>query len=298
MASRYCRFASKYCRMAGVAPAGSEDRQGTDIGVAGRTAGDAREYNIEPEQRPLSRLSPSTPRRAPAAPPCVRRPATVLERARRRSGARTHGAAPAGRADRARSRRPASRSTPSICSRSPPVPARSPACASASRRCRGWRWRRGLRDRAGLDARRARAAPAPSRRARAIAAWIDAQRGEVFAALYDPAAATVDARRRRRCRRPSRRSTRWTQALDARPLRFIGDGAVRYRDAIVRRALGERAEVRSSAAAAGGRCIGRIAAASIPSARVAPARRRPDLRPATGRRAGARAARRASRRRR
>ena len=32
MASRYCRFASKYCRMAGVAPAGSLDAGGEDIG--------------------------------------------------------------------------------------------------------------------------------------------------------------------------------------------------------------------------------------------------------------------------
>ncbi len=66
--------------------------------------------------------------------------------------------------------------------------------------------------------------------ARHIGAWIDAHRGEVFAELYAPdgrhvvAAATVDA--------PARTLEAW--ASDAtRPMRFIGDGAIRYQDQIV-----------------------------------------------------------------
>ena len=77
--------------------------------------------------------------------------------------------------------------------------------------------------------------------AEAIATWVDAHRGEVFAALFAPdgrtvlapatalsAAATLDA---------------WRDVLPAHGrVRFLGDGAVRYREIVVER-LGERALV-------------------------------------------------------
>lgn len=60
-----------------------------------------------------------------------------------------------------------------------------------------------------------------------VAAWIDAQRGEVFAALYDadgtrlvePSSEPPDATLRS-----------WSGPLASAPVRFIGDGALRYRD--------------------------------------------------------------------
>jgi tRNA threonylcarbamoyladenosine biosynthesis protein TsaB len=64
-----------------------------------------------------------------------------------------------------------------------------------------------------------------------IAAWMDAQRGEVFAALYAPDGATLlldpssDP--------PGRTLDRWRPALTGRE-RFIGDGALRYREVLER----------------------------------------------------------------
>jgi tRNA threonylcarbamoyladenosine biosynthesis protein TsaB len=62
-----------------------------------------------------------------------------------------------------------------------------------------------------------------------IAAWMDAQRGEVFAALYgaDGESLIVDPS----SEPPGRTLDRWAPHLTGRE-RFIGDGAVRYRDAI------------------------------------------------------------------
>jgi tRNA threonylcarbamoyladenosine biosynthesis protein TsaB len=62
-----------------------------------------------------------------------------------------------------------------------------------------------------------------------IAAWMDAQRGEVFAALYgaDGTSLVVDPS----AEPPGRTLERWTPHLTGRE-RFIGDGALRYRDAI------------------------------------------------------------------
>jgi tRNA threonylcarbamoyladenosine biosynthesis protein TsaB len=63
-----------------------------------------------------------------------------------------------------------------------------------------------------------------------VAAWMDAQRGEVFAAIYAAdgsraSEASSDA--------PERTLRRWSNLLASR-IRFIGDGARRYRDVIER----------------------------------------------------------------
>jgi len=77
-----------------------------------------------------------------------------------------------------------------------------------------------------------------------VAVWIDAQRGEVFATVYDgsvgrPLAAPSSAT-------PAATLESWRGALASRPVEFAGDGAVRYKDVIVQ-ALGERATVREPA---------------------------------------------------
>lgn len=91
-----------------------------------------------------------------------------------------------------------------------------------------------------------------------IATWVEAHRGEVFATLFAPdgrtilapptalsASATLDA---------------WRDVLPAHGrVRFLGDGAVRYREVVVER-LGERAAIDSEVARLAG-AIGLIAAA-------------------------------------
>jgi tRNA threonylcarbamoyladenosine biosynthesis protein TsaB len=73
------------------------------------------------------------------------------------------------------------------------------------------------------------------------AVWIDAHRGEVFASLFAPDGTTV-------LQPPSSLSPgatleRWRQTLaGCRPLRFTGDGAVRYHAAI-RDALGDEVSI-------------------------------------------------------
>ncbi len=73
-----------------------------------------------------------------------------------------------------------------------------------------------------------------------IAAWMDAQRGEVFAALFDasgrrvivePTAAT-----------PAQTLDRWRTLAGGAVPRFIGDGAVRYAS-IIRTALGPSVDI-------------------------------------------------------
>ena len=88
----------------------------------------------------------------------------------------------------------------------------------------------------------ARAANLPPGHARDdhIAPWMDAQRGEVFAAIYDPSARIVLVEPT--AARPAETLDAWTAAIGGRMLRFIGDGAVRYRDEITGR-LAERARV-------------------------------------------------------
>jgi tRNA threonylcarbamoyladenosine biosynthesis protein TsaB len=63
-----------------------------------------------------------------------------------------------------------------------------------------------------------------------IATWIDAQRGEVFAALYDPSASTQV--RQPTSLPPADTLREWSAVLDSRPLVFIGDGAIRYADVV------------------------------------------------------------------
>lgn len=65
-----------------------------------------------------------------------------------------------------------------------------------------------------------------------LAPWIDAQRGEVFAALYAPDARTPVFEPS--SEPPERTLERWGRRRPAGLLRFIGDGAARYREAIVR----------------------------------------------------------------
>ena len=72
-----------------------------------------------------------------------------------------------------------------------------------------------------------------------VGAWVDAQRGEVFASLHDaeghplvessslPPIATLE---------------RWGPALDGRAVRMIGDGAVRYESVVAER-LHDRAQI-------------------------------------------------------
>ena len=110
-----------------------------------------------------------------------------------------------------------------------------------------------------------------------IAAWIDAQRGQVFAALFDgaggeplvaPSAMT-----------PLETLAAWAEISSDGPIRFIGDGAVRYAD-LIRRELGTRA-VRLAEAPPLAAVIGSMAAenpqrAVLPHAVVPIYIRRPD----------------------
>jgi tRNA threonylcarbamoyladenosine biosynthesis protein TsaB len=65
-----------------------------------------------------------------------------------------------------------------------------------------------------------------------VGTWVDAQRGEVFAALYD--ATTLNAVFAPSSLSPARTLDSWGRHASNR-VRFIGDGAVRYRDVIVER---------------------------------------------------------------
>jgi tRNA threonylcarbamoyladenosine biosynthesis protein TsaB len=62
-----------------------------------------------------------------------------------------------------------------------------------------------------------------------VAAWLDAQRGEIFSALYDGAqrvdGAAVDT--------PAATLARWAALRPTRPLRFVGDGALLHADQIL-----------------------------------------------------------------
>jgi tRNA threonylcarbamoyladenosine biosynthesis protein TsaB len=62
-----------------------------------------------------------------------------------------------------------------------------------------------------------------------IATWVDAQRGEVFAALYDPTGSRVTIAPTSAS--PARTLDAWGRDASSE-VRFIGDGAVRYRDVI------------------------------------------------------------------
>jgi tRNA threonylcarbamoyladenosine biosynthesis protein TsaB len=89
-----------------------------------------------------------------------------------------------------------------------------------------------------------------------VGAWIDAQRGEVFASLYDPdgfvlAEPTSLA--------PAKTIEGWRPALAGRAVRMTGDGAVRY-EAAIAEGIGASARVVPPPPLAG--IAGRIAAAN------------------------------------
>jgi tRNA threonylcarbamoyladenosine biosynthesis protein TsaB len=91
---------------------------------------------------------------------------------------------------------------------------------------------------------------------RPIAAWMDAQRGEVFAELYAPDGVTrlIAAQ----SSPPGAILDAWGATTDLTQAIFIGDGAVRYREVIAEH-VGEQAQVRSAPPLAG--VIAAIAAA-------------------------------------
>ena len=121
---------------------------------------------------------------------------------------------------------------------------------------------------------------------RQVGAWMDAQRGEVFAALYaadgrDLLIAPVAAV-------PTTVLDAWSGGIQGRGLVMIGDGAVKHRQILADR-LGGRVEVVEPPPLAG--MIGRIAAeepgrAILPHAIVPIYIRRPDAELARARRRG------------
>jgi tRNA threonylcarbamoyladenosine biosynthesis protein TsaB len=118
-----------------------------------------------------------------------------------------------------------------------------------------------------------------------VAAWIDAQRGEVFATLYDAAGTRVLYEPSSMS--PGRTLDAWAHALTGEAPRFIGDGAVRY-EATIRERFGPGAAVLPAPPLAG--IIGRLAAAApgravLPHAIVPIYIRRPDVELARSRRA-------------
>jgi tRNA threonylcarbamoyladenosine biosynthesis protein TsaB len=96
-----------------------------------------------------------------------------------------------------------------------------------------------------------------------IAAWVDAQRGEVFAQVFGRG----DARTDPISASPEAVIERWREDLPLEKIAFHGDGAVRYADRI-RALIGPDAKVASAAAPLAG-AIGRIAAA-VPHRAVSP----------------------------
>lgn len=90
-----------------------------------------------------------------------------------------------------------------------------------------------------------------------IAAWMDAQRGEVFSQLYEvtrqPPATMPDERRLTSLEgpavdRPDRTLDRWRPLVGARRIAFLGEGAVRYCDVIAER-FGEQVLIAADAPA-------------------------------------------------
>ena len=92
----------------------------------------------------------------------------------------------------------------------------------------------------------------------AIATWIDAHRGEVFAALYEPDGRAIIAPPTSLSPEATLDAWQRTAGTDAR-IRFAGDGAIRYA-AVIRARLGERAAIPEHAPALAG-AAGVIAAA-------------------------------------
>jgi tRNA threonylcarbamoyladenosine biosynthesis protein TsaB len=98
----------------------------------------------------------------------------------------------------------------------------------------------------------------------ATAAWIDAHRGEVFAALYDADGRELAAPT---ALKPDATLDAWSPALAPfNRIRFVGDGAALYRDRIAAR-VGEHATIDAEPTPLAGR-IGLIAAAAAAAARA------------------------------
>lgn len=118
-----------------------------------------------------------------------------------------------------------------------------------------------------------------------VAAWIDAQRGEVFASLYDPSGARLLTGPSSLAPLPT--LDEWGSTLAGIAPIFIGDGAVRH-EAAIRERFGQSARVLPAPPLAG--IIGRLAAAApdravLPHAVVPIYIRRPDVELARSRRA-------------
>ena len=220
IASRYWRLASKYCRIAGVAPAGPWETDEEDIGGLG-------EYNIAAAMLILA-LDTTT---ASGSAALFRDGVVVVERAG--DDTRMH----------------AERLPRELMAVLDAAGARLAdvdlfAVASGPGSFTGLRV--GIASMQGLAlAHHKPAAPVPAldahawrlrHRGTAIAAWMDARRGEVFAALYSEDGTLVRAAT---ALPPDRTLDSWRDALAAsRPITFVGTGAVRYRHEIIARAPG------------------------------------------------------------
>ncbi len=99
--------------------------------------------------------------------------------------------------------------------------------------------------------------------ANVVAAWMDAQRGEVFASLYDSTGTQIIEPA---SSLPPERTLETWALRDSGVVRFVGDGATRY-EAVIRARLGARAHVMTTPPLAG--VIGRIAA-TFPDRAVLP----------------------------
>ena len=122
---------------------------------------------------------------------------------------------------------------------------------------------------------------------RLIGAWMDAQRGEVYATLYAPDGR--DVRVSAVAATPDAVLDGWARAVGAHHVVFIGDGAVRYAE-VIEATLGERAGVTPPPPLAG--VIGQIAGtdpgrAVVPHAVVPIYVRKSDAELARDRRSGA-----------
>jgi tRNA threonylcarbamoyladenosine biosynthesis protein TsaB len=99
---------------------------------------------------------------------------------------------------------------------------------------------------------------------RLVATWMDGQRGEVFAALYDADGRTV--LEEHSAETPSATLARWRDRRTLDSVSFVGDGAVRYADAI-HGVLGPAADILPASSLAG--VLGLIAAEN-PARAVSP----------------------------
>jgi tRNA threonylcarbamoyladenosine biosynthesis protein TsaB len=135
----------------------------------------------------------------------------------------------------------------------------------------------------------AESAPTPGA---TVAAWMDAQRGEVFAALYEHPAEEAEGARlvfEAAHGSPEDILSAWLKERDLRGVEFHGDGAVRYASRI-RAILGDYVQIAASVPALAP-AIGRIAArephrAVVPHAIQPVYVRRPDAELARDRRTG------------